>query len=319
MLFLTLSGISARILAGAFSVSLLLSFSGLSFAEAWPAKPLTLLVGFGAGGGADTLSRLVARELEKEIGQPVVVKNVAGGGGVVMATKLKNSEPDGYTFGLASNSSFDSMPWFAELEYKADDFDYLTTVTQLQNAIVASGDAPFNSWDEMIEYGRSSGLTFASISPITRRFINLVAEKEGVKIRIVPMRGGLEIMNSLIGGHVDIAWSAGVHQAYLSDGKLQVLAALNDERLSTSPEKPTVRELGYDKSYTTYFMFSAPKGIPEAILNKLTDALRKASASPAVAELAEDRMAFPNVVLEPEALKSFVLNNSDYYREAYRK
>lgn len=319
MQLLSWGGSPARIMAVFLSVFTLGLLPGISTAETWPTKPLTLMVGFGAGGGADTLSRLVARELEKEVGQPVVVKNVPGGGGVVMATKLKNAEPDGHTFGLAANSSFDSMPWLADLDYTAGDFDYLTTVTQLQSAIVASGDAPFASWDEMVEHGREHGLTYASISPITRRFINLVAEEEGIDIRIIPMRGGLEIMNSLIGGHVDIAWSAGVHQAFLSDGKIQVLAALNDTRLKTSPEKPTVRELGYENSYTAYFMFAAPKGIPEPVFQKLANVLRKASAAPEVAKLAEERMAFPNVVLDPETLKTFILDNSARYREEFRQ
>lgn len=315
---LSLGGLPARFLI-ALAATLALSLTpALSSAEDWPTKPLTLTVGFGAGGGADTLSRLVAKKMEEELGQPVVVRNMAGGGGVVMATSLKSAEPDGYTFGLAANSSFDAMPWFAKLDYTSGDFDYLTTVTQLQSAIVASGDAPFSTWDEMIAYGRENGLTYASISPITRLFINEVAEQENIDIRIIPMRGGLEIMNSLIGGHVDIAWSAGVHQAFLSDGKIQVMAALNEERLTASPDVPTIRELGYDRSYTSYFMFAAPDGIPEPIFHKLTSALRAASSSEEVAELAEKRMGFPNVVLEPEELESFIEDNSERYRKQFQ-
>ncbi|MFL1407200.1 Bug family tripartite tricarboxylate transporter substrate binding protein [Marinobacter sp. M1N3S26] len=315
---LTLGGLPARFLMALTATLALSLFPALSSAEEWPTKPLTLMVGFGAGGGADTLSRLVAKKMEEELGQPVVVRNMAGGGGVVMATSLKNEDPDGYTFGLAANSSFDAMPWFGDLAYTTADFDYLTTVTQLQSALVASGDAPFSSWDEMIAYGKENGLTYASISPITRLFINEVAKKEDIDIRIIPMRGGLEIMNSLIGGHVDIAWSAGVHQAFLNDGKIQVIAALNEERLTASPEVPTIREIGYDNSYTSYFMFAAPKGIPEPVFRKLTTALQAAASSEEVAELAEKRMGFPNVVLEPEELEGFIQANADKYRKQFQ-
>lgn len=317
MRVLSLGSPSLRLLLNVVFTILLGSLPALTWAESWPTKPVTLLVGFGAGGGADTLSRLTAKALESEIGQPVVVRNMAGGGGVVMASSLKNAEPDGYTFGLATNSTFDALPWFTDLSYSSRDFDYLTTVTQLQNALVASGDAPFSSWEEMIAYGQENGLTYASISPITRLFINDVAEQEGIDIRIIPMRGGLEIMNSLIGGHVDIAWSAGVHQAFLPDGKLQVLAALTEDRLKASPGVPTIQELGYENSYTSYFMFAAPKGIPEPIFRKLSSALQTAAGSAEVAELAEERMGFPNVVLEPEKLETFIQKNSAMYQKRF--
>ena len=282
----------------------------------WPTKPINLLVGFSPGGGADTLARLVARELQEELQQPIVVRNIAGGGGIVMATSLKFAPADGYTIGLAANSAFDGMPWLTKLRYTPDDFNYLTTVSELQNALVASGNAPFSTWDEMIVYGREHGLTYGSISPITRLFINMVAEKEGIHIRIIPMRGGLETMNNLIGGHIDIAWSAGVHQSFLGNRKIKVIASLNQTRLRTSPNQPSITELGYPVDYTSYFMLAAPKGLPPLILNRLSEALYKASKAENVAVLAEKRMGFPNVVLTAEELETFIHTASDAYRQA---
>jgi tripartite-type tricarboxylate transporter receptor subunit TctC len=282
----------------------------------WPDKPINLLVGFSPGGGADTLARLVARELQNELQQPVVVRNIAGGGGIVMATSLKFAPADGYTIGLAANSAFDGMPWLTELRYTPDDFSYLTTVSELQNALVTSGNAPFSTWDEMIAYGREHGLTYGSISPITRLFINMVAEKEGIRIRIIPMRGGLEAINNLIGGHIDIAWSAGVHQSFLGNGKIKVVASLNKSRLRTSPKQPSITELGYPVDYTSYFMLAAPKGIPPMILQRLSSALYKASKAENVAMLAEKRMGFPNIVLTAEELEDFIHSGSEAYRQA---
>lgn len=297
----------------------LLVMTGVCSAQAdtdWPNKPLNLLVGFSPGGGADTLARLVARELESELGQPVIVRNIAGGGGIVMATSLKFAAADGYTLGMAANSAFDGMPWVAPLRYDTYDFDYLTTISQLQNALVASGNAPFSNWDEMIAYGRQHGLNYGSVSPITREVLNMVAEREGIRIRIIPMRGGMEIMNSLIGGHIDIAWSAGIHQAFLRNGKIRVIASLNDERLRTSPQQPAITELGYPMGYTGYFMFAAPKGIPAQIHERLSAALIRASQSPTVAQLAEQRMGFPNIVMSPEQLTELIHSAAEDYRRA---
>lgn len=282
----------------------------------WPTKPINLLVGFSPGGGADTLARLVARELQNELEQPVVVRNIAGGGGIVMATSLRFAPADGYTIGLAANAAFDGMPWLTDLRYTPDDFSYLTTVSELQNALVASGNAPFSTWEEMIAYGREHGLTYGSISPITRLFINMVAEKEGIRIRIIPMRGGLETMNNLIGGHIDIAWSAGVHQSFLGNGKIKVIASLNKTRLRTSPKQPSITELGYPVDYTSYFMLAAPKGIPPKILERLSAALYRASKAENVAMLAEKRMGFPNIVLTAEQLEEFIQTGSEAYRQA---
>ena len=283
-------------------------------AASWPAKPLNLLVGFSPGGGADTLARLVARQLSMELGQPVTVRNVAGGGGIVMATTLSQAAPDGYTIGLAANSAFDGMPAITPLRYQTDDFDYLTTVSQLQNALIASGNAPFGTWDEMLAYGREHGLSYGSPSPITRDVLNLIAEREGIRIRFIPMRGGMDVINSLIGGHIDIAWSAGVHQAFLRDGKIRVLASLNEDRLRASPGKPAIQELGYPMGYSSYFVLAAPAGLPAEIKQRLSAALVKASQSPRVAQLAEQRMGFPNVVMTPDEITRFVQRTAEGYR-----
>lgn len=295
---------------------LLFGLTNVHAEEQWPDKPINLLVGFSPGGGADTLARLVARELQRELKQPVVVRNIAGGGGIVMATSLKFAKPDGYTIGLAANSAFDGMPWLTQLRYTPDDFHYLTTISELQNALVTSSNAPFSTWDEMIEHGRQHGLTYGSISPITRLFINLVAEREGIRIRTIPMRGGLEIMNNLIGGHIDIAWSAGVHQSFLGSGKIKVIASLNENRLRTSPSQPSITELGFPVGYTSYFMLAAPNGIPEPILQRLSTALYKAARSETVATLAEKRMAFPSVVLTSQKLGHFIHKGSEAYRQS---
>lgn len=286
-------------------------------ADQWPSKPITLLVGFSAGGGADTLARLMARALEEDLGQPVVVENKAGGGGVVMATLLQRAPADGYTIGFTSDSTFDALPFIVRTAYQPDDFDYLATVTELQNALVAGASAPFSTWEEMLAYAREQGgLTFGSLSPITTKFAERLAKQEGIRVRTVPIKGGRQIITDVMGRHLDVGWSAGVHQAYLNDQGVKVIVAMNSERLRTSPDVPTIREQGYDRSYTSYFMLAAPKGIPAPTREKLLAAIRKAATSKDVANLAEEKMKFPNVVLPAETLSRFIqLRSAENERE----
>ncbi|MEO1902261.1 MAG: tripartite tricarboxylate transporter substrate binding protein [Alcanivorax sp.] len=286
-------------------------------ADQWPSKPITLLVGFSAGGGAGTLARLMARALEEDLGQPVVVENKAGGGGVVMATLLQRAPADGYTIGFTSDSTFDALPFIVRTAYQPDDFDYLATVTELQNALVAGASAPFSTWEEMLAYAREQGgLTFGSLSPITTKFAERLAKQEGIRVRTVPIKGGRQIITDVMGRHLDVGWSAGVHQAYLNDQGVKVIVAMNSERLRTSPDVPTIREQGYDRSYTSYFMLAAPKGIPAPTREKLLAAIRKAATSKDVANLAEEKMKFPNVVLPAETLSRFIqLRSAENERE----
>ncbi|WP_101676016.1 Bug family tripartite tricarboxylate transporter substrate binding protein [Alloalcanivorax mobilis] len=277
----------------------------------WPGKPINLYVGFSAGGGADTLARLLAKALEEQLGQPVVVENKAGGGGVVMATLLQRAKADGYTIGFTSDSTFDALPAIVRTAYQSDDFDYLATVTELQNSLVAGANAPFSNWKEMVEYGRAhNGITFGSLSPITAKFAEKVAAQEDLRVRTVPIQGGRQIITDVMGGHIDVGWSAGVHQAYINGGGVKVIASLNSDRLATSPDVKSITELGYDQSYTSYFLVAAPKGIPEAVRERLIAAVQKAAASPEVADLAEKKMKFPNVVLKPDELTSFIVERS---------
>lgn len=286
---------------------------------AWPEKPIKLYVGFSAGGGADTLARLLSKALEDELGQPVVVENKAGGGGVVMATLLSRAKPDGYTIGFSADSTFDGVPYMVHAAYKPDDFSYLATVTELQNALVTSADAPYDTWAQMVDYARKNGgITFGSLSPMTAHFAKVLAEHEGIRVRTVPIKGGRQIITDVMGGHIDVGWSAGVHQAYLNGGGIKVIASLNEGRLRTSPKVPSITELGYDNAYTSYFLVAAPKGLPDDVREKLAAALRKAATSKDVADLAEKKMKFPNVVLKPDQLSAFIEKRSARNKDAFQ-
>lgn len=294
-----------------------LAFSAAPALADYPEKPIKILVGFAAGGGADTLSRLVAKELEAELGQPVVIENKPGGGGVVMATGLSRADADGYTIGMAVDATFSLAPLFGDqVKYGVTDFDYLTTVAALQNAIVTNSKSPFTTWDEMIAHGKAGNkISFASVSPATKMMMQYIAKAEGLDINVVPVKGGSAALKEVLGGHIDTAWSAGAHQAFLKGGELSILAAAGTQPLGLTPNVPTLLDLGYDHGVDGIFLFAAPKGIPEDRLNRLTEALYKASQAESVATLAQQKMGFPNVVLTPQETTNEVLRMVDVYSD----
>jgi len=283
---------------------------------AYPDQPITVIVGFGAGGAADTLARLVAKEAEKTLGQPIVIQNEPGGGGVVASTKLMNAKPDGYTVGMAVSSTLTYPPLASStVKYTPENFDMLASVASLQNAIVAKGDAPYATFADVVAAGKSGKkFSFASTSPVVNLTMEFVSKQAGIEMKIVPVKGGAEAMKEVLGGNIDLAWSAGIHQKYLQDKSLKVLAGANMKRLGTSPEVPTFREMGYEVGSDSHFLFFAPKGLPADVSKRLVDALSAAARSPTVSNLAQEKMDLPSDVLTPQALRAEIEAQTDEYK-----
>ena len=281
---------------------------------AYPEKPITVMVGFSAGGGADTLARLVAKAAEKSLGQPIVVENVAGGGGVVAATKIKNAAADGYTIGMSVTSTFSYAPLASQtVKYEVADFDYLSSVAALQNAVITRSDAPFSTFQEMVAYGKSHGpLSFASSSPVVKLTMDYAGANAGIEFKIVPVKGGAEVIKDVMGGHMDLGWSAGIHQKF--GDKIKVLAAVGNKRLKSSPDVPTLRELGVNVGSENYFLFFAPKGMPSDRLSQLTQAFAQAAQDPQVKALAQDKLGFPVEVVTSADLRAHIDESVDNYR-----
>ena len=246
----------------------------------YPDKPITLLIAFRAGGGTDTLGRLVAKAAEKALGQPVVAVNKAGGGGAVMASALKNAAPDGYTIGIAVTMTYTFNPEYSKkTPYRWTDFTHLATVAKPQEAWVALASQPWKGWKEMIAHAKKGNpISMISIVPANLLAAKMISAKEGIVIKPVPVKGGSAMVPKILGGHVDFGFSGGIHQRYLAAGdkQMQVLASARGERLKRSPDVPTLAELGYDIKLDNYFQLAAPKGVPADVMKILAPALKTA-------------------------------------------
>lgn len=264
------------------------------FAE-YPDRPITLLVNFRAGGNIDTLGRLLAKSMGDTLGQPILAVNKPGGGGGVGAMALKNSKPDGYTLCFTVATTFVFNPHFSKkAKYSMDDFWFIASVTEGQEAFVSLPDKPWKDWKGLIaEARKKGGLTYSSFTPIERVFMKVVAKKEGVKLTPVPTKGGAGMVPQVLGGHVDFAFSGGIHHSYAKQGKMLVLASLGDKRLIDFPDVPTLKELGYNVVLDQYVVFAAPKGVPEEVVQKVNDAASKAVKDPNIADLIKNKIHWP--------------------------
>jgi tripartite-type tricarboxylate transporter receptor subunit TctC len=293
----------ARAALGAAALGLL-GCTGNSSSGDYPTKPINLYIGSAPAGSTDILGRVLARSLEEALGQPVVVQNRTGAGGSVMATQLLRSAPDGYSLGMTISHAFTANPLVTPgtVRYSVGDFTHLASVSKGQCALVTSTQKPYRTLDDLIAAAKSGAQpVFVSQSPVTRLVADFIAKTAGVEFKVITVQGGGETMQAILGGHADFGFSGGPHVDHVASGQMRVLASAEEERLATSPEVPTLKELGYDIASCSVFVVSAPPGLPEPIKTKLSDALSQAIRSPAMTALIAS-LRYPEYYLDADAV-----------------
>ena len=267
-------------------------FAGPALAAAYPDKPITMLVGFRAGGGVDTVGRLIAKHMEQTLGQPVVATAKAGAGGGVLAAALAKAKPDGYMIGIAVTSTWSFNPVFAKKKrYGVDDATLLASIARAQCAIFVAAKSPYKSLKEAFAAAKGGkALSASSPAPPATFLLRHLAGQNGVKLRVVNVKGTPAVIQQILGGHVDLGWSGGHHIPYLRKGEVRVIAATDDRRLNApSQDVPTLKEMGYKISFCGAYIMAAPKGLPSDVKAKLDTALEAAIGSGPVQTFIERR------------------------------
>ena len=270
----------------AFSLAVALVFGGFgavpglsSKAEAagFPEKPVQLIVPYRAGGGTDTMARVFAKALSAALGQPVPVVNHKGGGGAVGGSRLKNSAPDGHTILMGGDDIASYIPLVSEVDFAYEDFRFLAAVAEYQNAMYAKKGAPFTTFEELAD--RTRRATRASVWPTSAgsrsRSSTISSSKAASRPRSSPPAAGSEIVQLLLGGQIDAAYSGGIHNK--NPEQWEVLGSFNANRLPSSPDKPTFKEAGYGMAMPAYVMVMTPAGVPDDVAATLEAALLEAS------------------------------------------
>jgi tripartite-type tricarboxylate transporter receptor subunit TctC len=274
------------------AVVLLFAATG-AFAQAWPAKPIRMVVPFAPGGPVDVVARLVSPKLSEALGQPIVIENKTGAGGNLGVREVAKAAPDGYTI-LATSSSFAVNPTLTpDAGYDGNrDFIAVAVVASQPNVIVVNSSFPARSLAELLKMARTEKLAFASPSTGTTPHLtaeNLFKVRAKVDITHVPFRGAGPAAAAVLTGQPPIGSMAGTApMPHIKAGKMRALAVSSSRRVALLPDVPTLTELGYpDMEDYTWVGIFLPAGTSPEIAQRLNQTVLKAVQAPEVRERLE--------------------------------
>jgi tripartite-type tricarboxylate transporter receptor subunit TctC len=271
-----------------------LLMSGAVLAQAYPSKPVSLLVPYPAGGLSDVIARTVNTTLAKNLGQPVIVENLGGVSGAIAAQKVLNSPADGQIIFQGSPNELILSPLAnAAVKFKSEDFRLVQMIATAQIGFLARKDLPVNNVDEFLDYARKMAkegkpITYASVGPGS--FYHLLGEHLSkvtqIEMTHVPYKGSAPANQDILGGQVDI-FLAPYGKAYdelAKQGKLKILAMLNTERLDGVKDYPAISESKALKTFTfnIWTGYFVKKDTPEPIVQTIHKAITESLTDPAV-------------------------------------
>ncbi|MEP9379153.1 tripartite tricarboxylate transporter substrate binding protein [Aquabacter sp. CN5-332] len=315
------------LIASAFAALVLLA-GAPALAAGFPDRTVTIIVPFTAGGGLDTIARMVGEQLNKAWQQPVVVENLPGANGLIATSRVARSTPDGYTFMIAGAGEVAVNPTLMKGKLTYDPVDGLTPLAfaaRIPNVVVVSKDRKIASFQDFLAYAKANPgkVTYATGGVGNTQHLagGLISEKLGVSLLPIPYKGAAQQVTDVIGGHVDATLASyAVVQPFISEGRLVPLAVSSAERLPALPNVPAIAETpglaGFD--VINWFGFLAPGGTPEPIVNALHDALTKALENPAVQERMKSLGAY-YVRMTPTEFKAFIKEETAKFADIVQK
>lgn len=253
-------------------------------AQAFPSRPIKLVIAFPAGGPTDITMRQLAENASKVIGQPVVVENKPGAGGTLPAQALQTAPADGYTIAQIPLGVF-RLPYTTKINWDPiKDISYVINLTGYAFGIAVPADSPIKNWNEFVAYAKANPgkLTYGSTGTMTSPHLTteLIAQQLGIQLQHVPYKGSADLSQAVLGNHLmAIADSTGF-APLVEAGKLRVLNTWGEKRLAKFPDAPTLKELGLDIVQNSPFGIGAPKGTPPEVVKKLHDAFKQAMEEP---------------------------------------
>src|SRR5256886_7340550 len=263
-------------------------------AEEWPTRPLTMINPFAAGGPNDVLARLFAQRMGEILGQPIVIENIGGAGGMNGADRVAKAAPDGYTFLQGTVGTQAKNPTlFKKPAYNSTtDFTPVALMIEAPLVLIARKDLPVNDMKEFVAYAKANKEKIQFGSAGTGSAIHLgcalMNQVTGIDIVHVPYRGANPAMQDLMSGRVDYLCDIiTTAKAQIDADTVKPIAILSKERSPALPNVPTAIEQGFDVDAYTWNAFFLPKGTPEPIVRKLRDATIEAMKTPAVREKLE--------------------------------
>jgi len=252
-------------------------------ADAYPTRPITLIVPWPAGGSTDTHLRKLSELASRHLGQPIVVENKPGAGGMLgPAGMARSAAPDGYTLSQLTVAAF-RQPYMQKVDWDPlRDFTYIIGVSGYTFGMVVKSDSPFKTFNELMAYAKANPgkMSYASTGTGTspHLLVEELAAKAGVQLLHVPFKGNADSTQALMGGHVMAQSDATGWGKFVDQGAFRLLVTFGEQR--TRWGAPTAKELGYDVvSYSPYGIVG-PKGMDPKVVKTLHDAFKKAMDDP---------------------------------------
>jgi tripartite-type tricarboxylate transporter receptor subunit TctC len=291
--------------------------------QPYPVRTIRWIVPFTPGAGADTVARLLAEKLGAKLGQPVIIENRGGAGGLIGTETGARSAPDGYTWILGNDGPFTVGPYRPTLPYDTQkDFAAVSLITKLQVALVVNPAVPARNVQELVSLAKKPGNKLTVATAGNGSLAHLAAEylskRTGAELFLVPYKGVQEALTDLIAGRADVYFPA-VNSAipYAKGGQIRVLAVASKERVAELPDVPTFAESGYPtyemEGWHALFM---PAGTPQNIVNTISADVAEALKDP---ELTRRLLALglTPVGSTPEQLDAFIAAEAVKWKEIF--
>ena len=260
--------------------------------DAWPSRPLTMVVPFAAGSSSDVAGRVLAARMSEMLGQQVIIENIGGAGGMTGANRVAKAAPDGYTLLLGGSATMTTVPALygkKALYNPLTDFEHVIQFADSARILIARKDFPANSLKEFVAYARANvdKLQYGSSGTGAGAHICalLLDQAMGVKITHVPYRGSGPAMQDLLGGRIDyICEQVSTAVQQIKAGTVKPIATMGLSRSDVLPDLKTAAEEGFDLNCASLSAFEFPRGTPDAIVKRLAEATNKVVESAFVRE-----------------------------------
>lgn len=283
----------------------------------WPEKQIDLVNPFGAGGAADIQARKLAEIISRDLGQPMIVRNVTGAGGAIAYNEVHRAKPDGYTM-IWYSGAINTLAARKQIKFDHQAFEAIAGVGFETIAIAVSKSAPWKDFQEFIAYIKQNPgkvtVGNSGLGSVTHLVPVLMASRIGGQVVHVPFGTGLAVA-ALMGGKID---ASSQHPAeilsQLKAGEVRVLAVSSERRINLWPQVPTMKESGVDLVYNQWRGFAAPKGTPREVIEKMAAHVKKAVESKEWAEFAASVGTTPQY-FDPETFGKFVAEMDKLTRE----
>ena len=271
-------------LLGAF-VSLIVLACGTAWSQAYPSKPVRVVVVFPAGGGTDTVTRIIFQKVGEQMNQQFLIDNRSGASGMIGGAIVAKSPPDGYTLMVYSQTMLNNLHLYQKVPYELKDFDGVAMLTRIVGMLAVHPSLPVKTTKEFIALAKSKPGQIlygtAGVGAFQHLATSVFANMAGIKMTHVPFKGGAPAVIALMAGEVQTFLTV-IAELYphITSGRVRPIAVSSDKRTTQYPDVPTIAETVKGYEFTSWFGCFTPAGTPKPIIDRLSAEIKKAMEDP---------------------------------------